>query len=130
MNVITRTDRTPFHVLAIIMACLLAGGCCTPEPNTFAMLQTGMTQDEVMDLLGPPSSRWNAPPPDKDAPPLPWSVRWQYGDNLSTTASTAIGREIAPDGVWVVAFNDQGKVVSFRPPLEVKPNYERQAPPK
>ena len=130
MNVTARTDRTPSHLIILIMACLMSAGCRAPAPHAFGMLQTGMTQDQVMDLLGPPSSRWDAPEPEKDEPPLPWAVRWQYGDNLSTTASTAIGREIAPDGVWVVAFDDNGKVVGFRKPVEILPNYERQAPPK
>ena len=129
MNGITRTDGTRMCLIAIMMTvCLLAAGCRAPKAHAFALVENGMTQDQVLDLLGPPSSRWKAPPPEKDQPPLPWSVRWQYGDNLSTTASTAIGRDIAPDGVWVVAFDDQGKVMAFRPPLKTAPDYERQAP--
>jgi hypothetical protein len=96
----------------------------------FSNLQAGMTQVDVRQLLGPPSSEWDAPPPEPGRPPLDWTTRWQYGDTLSTTATTALGRDLAPDRVWVIRFNAAGKVIDFRTPIQKTSTFIRVKPPK
>ncbi|MCH2134142.1 MAG: hypothetical protein MK116_10370 [Phycisphaerales bacterium] len=122
---ITGTLLTSLWLVMILLA-----GCRTPEAASFSQVHRGMTQDEVLELLGPPSSRWSAPPPQPDQPPLDWTQRWHYGDTLSTTASAAMGPDIAPDGVWVVAFDDKGKVVEYRPPIPANDRFPMERPPK
>lgn len=125
MNVTARIFQT-----AWITGLLLLPGCRTPEASSFAQLHAGMSQEEVIKLLGPPSSEWIAPPP-KAGEPLPdWSERWHYGDTLSTAASAAMGPDIAPDGVWVVTFDDKGQVINFRTPIQADESYPVERPPK
>ena len=42
--------------------------------------------------------------------------RWQYGDVLSTLATSAVYSEHAPDRVWSVSFDEQGHVVQRHEP--------------
>ena len=44
--------------------------------------------------------------------------RWQYGDTLSTVTTAAAFPDTVPDRVWVVWFDSEGRVMTWRPPLE------------
>lgn len=46
-----------------------------------------------------------------------YQERWQYGDTISTRATGAFFPEIAPNRVWVVFFDTDGRVTEFREPL-------------
>ncbi|MDG2094573.1 MAG: hypothetical protein P8J89_04820 [Phycisphaerales bacterium] len=77
-----------------------------------------MSKQEVVELLGQPSSKWTAEPvEDQEGMKSDWSTRWQYGDCLSSAASTAVAPDIAPDRVWVVRFDDEDQVIDFRFPI-------------
>ena len=113
------------------LACVwLMTACQTPEPAAFAQVHRGMSKSQVTKLLGTPSSQWEPLPPRKGDPEPNWSVRWHYGDSLSTTASTALGPDIAPDAVWVVVFDHDGKVLEHRPPIKVDNSFPMRKPPK
>ena len=110
--------RQLVHLAGPVILLFLAS-CRTPEAQSFSQLKIGMTKQEVTKLLGPPSSQWTHPPVDGDEEKEPsWSSRWQYGDCLSSTASTAIAPDIAPDRVWVVKFDGEDRVMEFRPPIK------------
>ncbi|MEE2908275.1 MAG: hypothetical protein VX527_10660 [Planctomycetota bacterium] len=112
MNLTKRLFQT------VCIACAVSFvGCHQPEPTSFAQVHKGMNQAEVVELLGQPSSEWTAPPPQAGEALPDWSERWHYGDTLSTTASTVIGPDIAPDEVWVITFDEQGKVINYRAPI-------------
>ena len=98
---------------------LFLTSCRTPQAQSFSQLKIGMSKEDVTKLLGSPSSKWTPAPTegDEDADPL-WSSRWQYGDCLSSAASTAISPDIAPDRVWVVKFDHDDRVMEFRPPIK------------
>ena len=121
--------RTLPPTLALLLSILISG-CRTPDAASFSAVTSGMSKNQVLDLLGPPSTRWTAPPPDPTRPRVHWSERWHYGDTLSTTASTALAPEIAPDGVWVVSFGESGEVLDARPPRVPQRTDPRQPPPK
>lgn len=98
---------------------LFLTSCRTPEAQNFSQLKIGMSKEEVTKLLGSPSSKWTPAPVEDDENPEPtWSSRWQYGDCLSSAASTAISPDIAPDRVWVVKFDGDDRVIEFRPPIK------------
>ena len=110
--------RQLLHLAGPVILLFLTS-CRTPEAQNFSQLKIGMSKEDVTKLLGPPSSKWTpaATEDEEDAHPL-WSSRWQYGDCLSSTASTAISPDIAPDRVWVVKFDDDDRVMEFRPPIK------------
>lgn len=112
-----RVARQFMLMVGPVMLIFLAS-CRTPNAQNFSQLKIGMDKDEVLDLLGPPSSKWTpAASDDEQDPPSEWSARWQYGDCLSSAASTAIAPDIAPDRVWVVRFDEDDRVIGFRTPI-------------
>ena len=117
-----------FRNIMVIGTVVLAAGCRAPEPTQFASVHPGMPKQEVIDLLGPPSSRWSPPPPDADHPVAVWTERWHYGDTLSSTASAALAPDIPPDRVWVISFDAEGQVLETRPPL-VNERFDHRSPP-
>jgi hypothetical protein len=69
----------------------------------------------VIALLGEPSSRHEAVAAGADRPAR--EERWQFGDNLSSLAtSAAFADQDAPENVWVVYFGPDGRVSRWRPP--------------
>ena len=74
-----------------------------------------MDKSQVVALLGEPSSRYPAIPPSDRAPAR--EERWQFGDSLSSLAtSAAFADQDAPGNVWVVYFGADGRVTRWRPP--------------
>ena len=127
---IRTTGTTRTLVAAGLLLTVLLAGCRAPEGRSFSRVHRGMSEDEVIELLGPPSSQWSAPPPRPGDPPPNWANRWHYGDTLSTTASAALGQDIAPDEVWVVTFDDSGSVIDYRPPIPADDSFPLERPPK
>ena len=123
MNLTNRFFQTAWVACAVCLP-----GCQSPEAVSFAQLHRGMSQEEVITLLGQPSSEWMPPPPQVGEALPDWSERWHYGDTLSTTASAAIGPDIAPDAVWVITFDEQGKVMNFRAPIPPDDAFPRDKP--
>ncbi len=81
----------------------------------FAGLREGMDKSQVIAMLGEPSSRYPAIPASADGPAR--EERWQFGDNLSSLATSAtFADQDAPDSVWVVYFGADGRVSRWRPP--------------
>jgi len=93
---------------------VVCGGCESQHETNWGRLQQGMGQSEVEALLGSPSSRIDARREGNDV--VVAHDRWQYGDNLSTLATSVVFPGEAPDRVWVVYFDDDGEVIEFRPP--------------
>lgn len=113
--------KVPYQIvhLAGPVILLFLTSCRTPQAQTFSQLKIGMSKDDVTKLLGSPSSKWTPALVEGEVDPnATWSTRWQYGDCLSTAASTAIAPDIAPDRVWVVQFDTQERVMEFRPPIK------------
>lgn len=74
-----------------------------------------MDKSQVIALLGKPSSRYAAIPESADGPAR--EERWQFGDNLSSLATSAtFADQDAPENVWVVYFGPDGRVSHWRPP--------------
>ena len=74
-----------------------------------------MDKSQVIALLGEPSSRYPAIPESGDGPAR--DERWQFGDNLSSLATSAtFADQDAPENVWVVYFGPDGRVSRWRPP--------------
>jgi hypothetical protein len=100
----------------VIALAVAPSGCRTPEPTHFGTITPGMTEREVLDRLGRPSSRIDAP----DAgPPAGWATRWHWGDTLGTLATQAtMPDQPPPPNVWTVWFNADGAVVAASPPSQ------------
>jgi len=90
----------------------LLSGCDAQYKENWHRLDDGMTKDQVEALLGEPSSRIDAKREGIEIV-VPYD-RWQYGDNLSTLATAALFPAEAPDRVWVVYFDEHGRVVGYR----------------
>ena len=125
MSLTNRIVLITCFATALLMQC-----CNAPEPASFAQLHKGMSKQDVVKLLGEPSSQWKPLPARTGEPDPEWSLRWHYGDSLSTTASAVMGPDIAPDGVWVVVFNERDTVMDFRPPILPDDSFPLQKPPK
>ncbi len=95
-------------------ATLALGGCRAPQPAHFDTIRPGMTSAEVVNHLGRPTSRVDAPEGSGDAN---WASRWHWGDTLSTLATHAAMPEQPPAAtVWTVWFDQDGIVVALTPP--------------
>ena len=97
------------------LACLVS--CATKWREHEAMVEPGMSQAEVLELLGEPSSKVNVPPWGEQ----PSYVRWQWNDNLSTLATGAMFPDTVPDRVLAVSFDAEGKVSEVVLPREQNP---------
>jgi len=109
----TRRAIVSMPVFAAVAACCIA--CESQHEQNWARLQRGLTKTEVEQLLGEPSSRIDARREGGDV--VVAVDRWQYGDNLSTLATGVVFPGEAPDRVWAVYFDDEGRVVGFREPI-------------
>ncbi|MDZ4755000.1 MAG: outer membrane protein assembly factor BamE [Phycisphaerae bacterium] len=92
---------------AIFVAALASTGCATQAAENFYALREGMTKAEVAQLLGKPSSKW---PGDEG------TERWQYGDNLSSLATSGLFHDADTAHVWAVWFDSEGAVDYFTAP--------------
>lgn len=86
--------------------------CESRYQENWARLKVGMTQVQVEDLLGEPSSRYEART-DQGKVIVP-ETRWQYGDNLSTLATGVVFPTDADARAWAVYFDAEGRVSRFR----------------
>jgi len=93
-------------VVATLVAILAITACSSKWQENQDRVRVGMTQAEVEELLGPPSSRVNVP----EFAGAPGYVRWQWNDNLSTLATGAMYPDTVPDRVLAVGFDAEGKV--------------------
>lgn len=101
-------------VLALAILAMLAG-CGSPGTAAFDALAVGMTEDEVRGLLGDPTVVVPARV-DEDGVAT-GGPRWQYGDTLSTVTTAAAFPDTIPDRVWVVWFDPEGRVMTWRSPV-------------
>ena len=108
----------PRHVallaLCVLVASLVLGACSARWQENQERVRVGMTQAEVEELLGPPSSRVNVP----EFAGSPAYVRWQWNDNLSTLATGAMYPDTVPDRVLAVVFDADGTVTTVSLPSE------------
>ncbi len=86
--------------------------CESVYQENWGRLKPGMTKEQVEELLGSPSSHYE--PRSEDGRVIIAQERWQYGDNLSSLATGAMFPSEAHPRAWVVYFNEQGQVTSFR----------------
>ena len=98
----------PFASAAILSAMSTTlGGCAPPRvADGFASVTPGMSRDEVVAILGEPSSRWAL----VEARDGLDGERLQWGDSLSSLASGAAFRG-APERAWSVVFGADGRVI-------------------
>ncbi|MDZ4829323.1 MAG: outer membrane protein assembly factor BamE [Phycisphaerae bacterium] len=87
-------------------------GCAAQASENFYALRDGMSKEAVRELLGAPSSTW---PGDEG------TERWQYGDSLSSLATSGVFRDADTARVWAVWFDVDGKVTAF-----AEPDWKRQ----
>lgn len=110
-----RAAQVQFAIRAAIVAAAAAIAACGPSRAQFSGLRAGMGKSQVIALLGEPSSRYSAIPESADGPAR--EERWQFGDNLSSLATSAtFADQDAPENVWVVYFDADGRVSRWRPP--------------
>lgn len=107
--------------LARLAACALLLASCASQQvvDHFAEVQPGMSKDEVVSLLGQPSSRWTLSQRSDGV----IGERLQWGDGLSSLASSAVYRG-KPDRAYCVDFDESGKVVSKAAPVWVEQGSE------
>jgi hypothetical protein len=102
--------------IALVMLALLPAGCASQRVvDRFGEIRTGMTRDEVVAILGEPSSRW----PLSQASDGLDGERLQWGDGLSSLASSSVYRG-KPDRAYSVEFDGSGKAVSKAAPTWVE----------
>jgi hypothetical protein len=99
-------------ILAAVAACNFLASCASQEVvERFDRVKPGMTRDEVVAMLGAPSSTW-ALVAKRDGID---GERLQWGDGLSSLASGA-AFDGEPDRTYCVVFDKDGKVVRAAPP--------------
>ena len=99
----------------VATAVLVLGGCQITSKERFSQLHAGMSESEVVALLGEPSSKQPAAHGRDGTVAIP--AFWQYGDNLSTLVSGAVFKDQpASERVWAVYFDAEGRVSSWQRP--------------
>lgn len=102
--------------LAALAICLLLASCASQQVvERFDLVSQGMTKDEVIDLLGAPSSSWSLVRAQDGVD----GERLQWGDGLSSMASSAAFQG-DPDRAYSVVFDAQGRVLSKATPQWVE----------
>ena len=114
-QILGRSSSRSLILLFGLFLAIGAVGCHSTVKAGFPALSAGMTEDEVRSLLGDPSVV--VPGETGDGRVKITGPRWQYGDNLSTITTAAAFPRTIPDRVWVVWFDLDGRVVSWREPL-------------
>ncbi|MFM7260683.1 MAG: hypothetical protein ACKO3W_08775 [bacterium] len=106
----------PVRLLALAATLLTLFACASQRvQDGFARVEPGMTRDEVVSMLGEPSSTW----------PLSHKLdgvagtRLQWGDGISSLASSVAFRG-DPDRAYSVVFDEKGLVVSKAVPRWVE----------
>ena len=111
-----RVARQFMLMVGPVMLVFLAS-CRTPNAQNFSQLKIGMDKDEVLDLLGPPSSKWTQQQRTTSR------TRHQSGPLDGSTGTASVRQhqppspDIAPDRVWVVRFDEDDRVIGFRTPI-------------
>lgn len=100
------------RIAASLASLALLSACESRHQENWGRLKVGMTQVQVEDLLGEPSSRYEART-DQGKVIVP-ETRWQYGDNLSTLATGVVFPTDADARAWAVYFDADGRVSRFR----------------
>ncbi len=96
---------------ALVLSIATLTGCAAQCQEHFGSLREGMSKDDVQALLGKPSSRWPGDRPGEEG-----TERWQYGDNLSSLATSGVFHDADANRVYVVWFDKDGKVTSYSEP--------------
>lgn len=103
-------------VASSVFVAMLPASCASDQTVTrFGSVAPGMSKDEVVSLLGAPSSRWTLVEKRDGLD----GERLQWGDGLSSLASSAVF-EGDPDRAYSVVFDADGKVVSASAPRWVE----------
>ena len=89
-------------------------GCQKQAQPGFELVEQGMTREQVRTILGAPSSTYDRESDSQGA--LLRLERWQYGDNLSTFTTGVFFSDLPSDSVWVVFFDEEGRVAGTREP--------------
>lgn len=102
--------------LATAIALLVLVGCASQRVEEgFIRVEPGMTKDDVVALLGPPSSTWQL---SHELDGLE-GTRLQWGDGVSSLVSSVAFRG-NPDRAYSVLFDEKGRVVSKAVPRWVE----------
>jgi hypothetical protein len=99
------------RIASVVFAAALGACASSRVADGFGRIAPGMTRDEVVSVLGEPSSRWTL----VEARDGLDGERLQWGDSLSSLASGAAFRG-APERAWSVVFDADGRVVEAVPP--------------
>ncbi|MEE2682270.1 MAG: outer membrane protein assembly factor BamE [Planctomycetota bacterium] len=100
-----------FMLLAVVFS---TPGCQSQSRPGFETVEPGMSRQQVRDILGTPSSTYEREVDSQGA--VLRVERWQYGDNLSTLATGILYSDLPSDSVWVVFFDEQGRVTAVQVP--------------
>lgn len=103
--------RAALASLVVLLASCASGRVV----DRFPQVQPGMTRDEVVALLGEPSSRWTLDTVRDGVA----GERLQWGDGASSLASSALFRG-EPDRAYSVVFDAEGRVLRATPPAWVE----------
>ncbi|MSR45130.1 MAG: hypothetical protein EXS15_07240 [Phycisphaerales bacterium] len=99
----------------ILIACGGICACQTPAPGALEQLREGMNESEVVSIMGDPSSRYPAQLNKSGSIDIP--ARWQYGDNLSSIATSSMFQDQPPPSrVWVIYFDASARVSGWQKP--------------
>lgn len=105
-------DASMLRAAFLFLALLLHACASRQVVDRFEAIEPGMAREEVVALLGEPSSRWPLNQLDDGMV----GERLQWGDGLSSLASSAMYRG-TPDRAYCVEFDASGKVVSKAAPV-------------
>ena len=114
-----RVVRASLAAIATLATAALMLACDAPRyENNWNRVQTGMTREQVTELLGEPSSRHRPKYSEEErlqAATTGTAVvaeRWQYGDTLSSFATGALMPNEADERAWCVFFGPDGTLTA------------------
>jgi outer membrane protein assembly factor BamE (lipoprotein component of BamABCDE complex) len=102
---------------AVLSVLSSLAACTSAWRDHGSLVEPGMSEAEVVELLGEPSSKVDVPAWGN----RPAVARWQWNDNLSTLATGAMFPDTVPDRVLAVVFDADGRVVEVVEPQASTP---------
>jgi hypothetical protein len=112
----------------LLVAIIFCSACSTPYVSNFSQVRRGMSEAEVIELLGPPRTRFIAADEvisqDKSVvtmgrteAELGYTERWVYGERgLGLTSGLEQGFKYRAGSAYHIYFDQSGHVINYQMP--------------
>ena len=121
-----RSYATFSFLIPTFLAIAVSFGCQRQSQPGFDLVESGMSREQVREILGTPSSTYGREVNSEGT--LVRIERWQYGDNLSTFTTGVFFSDMPSEHVWSVCFDEEGRVLRVQEPQRIESREQMEFP--